>query len=183
MSNLAYVELYDKNDYYQWEGDWELIHGTAYAMSPSPMFNHQFINLKISRQLDEKLDNCPECYAIFETDLELSDDTVLRPDCMVICYEPQERLNKAPEIVFEVISKGTAKRDEHLKFELYQSEGIKYYILVYPVGNKAKVYKLKEDKYVKVGDFTDEHYTFELEKCSIDFDFSFIWRKGVTHQG
>ncbi|MCX6051862.1 MAG: Uma2 family endonuclease [Campylobacterales bacterium] len=177
MSNLAYAEHYNKSDYNQWEGDWELIHGSAYAMSPSPIFDHQFINLKISRQLDEKLDGCSECYAVFETDVEFSEETVVRPDSFVICYEPQDRLNKAPEIIFEVISKSTAKRDEQLKFELYQNEGVKYYILVYPNGKKAKVYKLENFKYVKIGDFTDENYTFELEKCSIDFDFNFIWRK------
>ena len=177
MTNLAYAESYTKDDYYAWEGDWELIYGAPYAMSPSPMFGHQHINMKISRQLDEALDNCSSCYALFETDVEFSDDIVVRPDCMVICYEPQERLNKAPEIVFEIVSKNSAKRDEKLKFELYQDEGVKYYVLVYPEGKKAKVYKLDKSKYVKVGDFTDEKYKFEAKKCSIDFDFSFIWKK------
>ncbi|MEA1955118.1 MAG: Uma2 family endonuclease [Campylobacterota bacterium] len=177
MSNLAYSERYTKDDYNLWEGDWELVYGDAYAMAPSPMFNHQFINGKIYRQLDEKLDNCPSCYAVFETDVEFYEDTIVRPDSMVICYEPQERLNKAPELIFEVISKSTAKRDEILKFDLYQKEGVKYYVLIYPNGKKAKVYKLQDAHYVKEGDFTDETYTFELNKCSIKFDFSFIWRR------
>ncbi len=177
MSNLAYNEKYTKYDYNLWEGDWELVYGDAYAMAPSPMFNHQFISGKIYRQLDEKLDDCSECYAIFETDIEFSEDTVVRPDTMVLCYEPEDRLNKAPEIIFEVISKSTAKRDEILKFDLYQKEGVKYYILVYPNGKKAKVYELQNHKYVKVSDFTDETYSFKIDECVIDFDFSFIWRK------
>ena len=177
MSNLAYEEYYNKNDYDKWDGDWELIYGSPYAMAPSPMFGHQFVNGKIYRQLDESLDNCSSCYALFETDVEFSDDTILKPDSMIICYEPQERLNKSPEIVFEVISKSTAKRDEQLKFEVYQSEGVKYYILVYPSGKKAKVYSLHEGKYIKVGDFSEEKYTFDLKDCSIDFDFNFIWKK------
>ena len=177
MTNLAYEEKYTKYDYEQWEGDWELIDGNAYAMSPSPMFDHQFINGKIYRQLDEKLDNCSFCHAIFETDVEFGEDTIVRPDCMVICYEPKDRLNKAPEIIFEVISKSTAKRDEILKFELYKNEGVKYYILIYPDGKKAKVYKLKSGKYIKEGDFSDENYLFKIKKCDIEFDFSFIWRK------
>jgi Uma2 family endonuclease len=177
MPGLVRMEYYSKYDFYEWEGDWELIEGIPYAMSPSPMYGHQYINGKIYRQLDEKLDNCSFCHAVFETDVEFSDDTVVRPDCMVICYEPKERLNKAPEVIFEIVSKSSAKRDELLKFDLYQSEGVKYYILTYPDGNKAKVYKLENGKYLKVGDFTDEKYEFVLSKCKINFDFNFIWRK------
>ena len=175
--NLAYSEKYTIEDYSTWDGDWELVRGEAYAMTPSPAYDHQYINLKIARQLDEKLDNCQKCHAVIETDVEFSEDTVVRPDSMVICYEPDSKLTKAPVLVFEVISKSTAKRDEILKFDLYQSEGVKYYILVYPENRKAKLYQLIDFKYQKLGDFSDETYTFELGGCDINFDFSFIWRK------
>lgn len=95
----------------------------------------------------------------------------------MICYEPDEWLTKTPEIIFEVISKSTAKRDEVLKFDLYQNEGVKYYILVYPESKKAKVYKLIDFVYRKIGDYSDEIFTFDVDSCKIDFDFSFIWRK------
>ncbi len=177
MSNLQYKEEYTKNDYDNWEGDWELIDGTAYSMSPSPVFGHQYTNLKIARQLDEKLDDCDECYAVIETDWEMSNDTVFRPDSMVICYEPEDRLTKAPEIIFEIVSNSSAKRDEILKFSIYETEAVKYYILVYPDSKKAKVYKLIDYKYKKVGDFENGNYNFESKKCNIDFDFSKIWKK------
>jgi Uma2 family endonuclease len=176
MSNLAYSEHYTKEEYYHWEGDWELIYGTPYAMAPSPMVKHQYINMKIARQLDEVLDHCTLCSALFETDVEFGEDTVVRPDSMVLCFKPNERVTKAPTVIFEVISKTTAKRDEQLKFQLYQEEGVKYYIVVYPDVKKAKVYQLVEGTYTKVGDFTNEHYTFILKECSIEFDFSFIWK-------
>jgi Uma2 family endonuclease len=177
MSNLAYDEKYTVEDYNHWEGDWELIYGDAYAMAPSPMYGHQFVNLKIARQLDEKLDDCSKCHSVIEMDWQISKDSVVRPDSMVICYEPDDRLTKKPEIVFEVTSKSTVRRDEILKFDLYQSEGVKYYILVYPEIKKAKVYQLIDLAYKKIGDFSDEVYTFEAESCKIDFDFNFIWRK------
>ena len=175
--SLAYSEYYTAEDYQAWEGDWELVRGEPYAMSPSPLYDHQHSNGKIYRQLDEQLDNCPECHAVIETDVQLSEDTIVRPDSMVICYEPEDKLSKAPSLVFEVISKSTAKRDELLKFELYQSEGVKYYVLVYPDTNKAKLYQLIDFNYQKIADFTEETYQFDLDKCSIEFDFSFIWRK------
>jgi hypothetical protein len=54
---------------------------------------------------------------------------------------------------------------------------VEYYILVYPEDKKAKLYKLIDFKYRKIGDFTNENYLFQLDNCEIDFDFSFIWRK------
>ncbi len=177
MSSVAYSEKYTIEDYRRWEGDWELIYGDAYAMAPSPMFGHQYTAMKITRQLDEKLDNCPECYAIMEMDWDISTDTVVRPDSMVLCYEPDERLTKRPEIIFEVISPNAAKRDEILKFDLYQNEGVPYYILVYPDLRKAKLYKLIDFEYKKIGDFSDESYSFKTKECEIAFDFGFIWKK------
>ena len=177
MTDPAYSEKYTRQDYQRWDGDWELIEGSAYAMSPSPGYTHQYINGKIYRLLDEQLETCTQCHAVIETDVELSQDTVVRPDSMVICYEPEERLTRAPELVFEVISPTTARRDELLKFELYQTEGVKYYVLAYPDSRKAKVFQLMEGKYRKLGDYSAETITFQLSACQIDFDFNFIWRK------
>ena len=176
MSTLAYSEKYTIDDHRLWDGDWELVYGDAYAMAPSPMYGHQFVSGKIFRQLDEKLDSCKICSAVIEMDWEVSADTVVRPDSMVICYEPEDRLVKRPEIIFEVISPSSSKRDEILKFDLYQNEGVPYYILTYPESKKAKVYKLIDFKYQKINDFSDETYCFETKECTIDFDFNFIWR-------
>jgi Uma2 family endonuclease len=172
-----YIERYAVSDHRQWQGDWELIHGSPYAMTPSPTFTHQRTTGNIYRQLAEAVDECPACHAVFETDVEFSDDTVVRPDCMVICYEPEgERLTRAPELVFEVVSTSSARRDELLKHELYQREGVTHYVLVYPDKRKAKAYRLVDGVYRKVGDFSKETMLFELSECAIDFDFGFIWR-------
>ncbi len=175
MGALKYVEHYSVADYRLWQGDWELLGGFPYAMAPSPSFEHQRISGKIFRQLDEALDGCTQCSAVFETDVVFADDTVVRPDCMVICYQPKGQLTKAPTVIFEVLSPSTAKRDETLKFELYEAEGVRYYALVYGEQQKVKLYLLHNGRYLKVGDFESEHYRFELDRCTIDFDFSKIW--------
>jgi len=171
-----YIELYTLEDYQQWEDNWELIYGYPYAMAPSPLVTHQNINMKIARQLSEELDNCPNCQALFEIDWEVSSDTVVKPDMLVICYEPDEKITKKPELIFEIASKSTIKKDETLKYELYQQEGVAFYVIVYPKKQVAKVYKLKDGRYIKAGDFSNEMYEFSLDDCSINFDFSKIWR-------
>lgn len=174
--SLAYVEHYSVDDYNLWKGDWELIEGMPYAMAPSPMVTHQSINGEIFAQLRDELDDCEECQALFEIDWEVCNDTVVRPDTLVICYEPDEKLTKKPEIIFEVASPSTVTKDEKVKFEIYEREGVKYYILVYPETKVAKAYELKEGRYIKMGDFSDEKTSFSLSDCEIEFDFSKIWR-------
>ena len=55
---LAYVEYYTYEDYKKWEGDWELIDGVPYAMSPFALPSHQFISGRILIQLNKNLENC-----------------------------------------------------------------------------------------------------------------------------
>ncbi|MFN3397747.1 MAG: Uma2 family endonuclease [Sulfurimicrobium sp.] len=178
MSHLAESETYTVQDYLRWEGDWELIHGAPVAMAPSPALGYQQLSAAIFRQLDESLDDCPLCQALFGIDVEFAADTVVRPDVLVICYTPEgERLTRAPDLVFEVVSQTTSRRDEVVKFDLYRSEGVANYVLVYPEAHKAKVYRLIDGEYRKVADFCNETHHFELSKCALDFDFSRLWRR------
>lgn len=172
----TYTEYYTLEDYQHWQDDWELIYGSPYAMAPSPLVTHQSINGKIFLELNKAFTNCPKCQALFEIDWEISSDTVVKPDMLVICYEPDEKLTKKPELIFEIASPSTVKRDETLKFELYQQEGVEFYVIVYPKKQMAKVYRLKDGRYIKAGDFSEEVYEFSLDACGIDFDFSKIWR-------
>lgn len=174
---LAYTEHYTVENYQHWKGDWELVEGVAFAMAPSPSITHQRAGFKITQQLGEKLEACKSCEALYEIDWNISNDTIVRPDVLVICYEPEEKITKAPELIFEVISPATARRDEQLKFELYQREGVPYYVLVYPEQKTARVYGLVDGKYRKVGDFMTDTCIFTLTECQLDFDFYKAWKR------
>jgi len=176
MGALEYIDYYTKDDYYKWEGDWELIYGYPYAMSPFTLLTHQKVSGKILRQLDENLDNCPECSALMEVEVEFNEDTIVRPDTMVVCYPLEKKLTKTPELIFEVVSKSSSRRDESLKFELYEREGVKYYSLVYPDNKKIKIFKLENGKYLKVGDFDEKDSFLYDTKCSITIDFGKIFK-------
>ena len=53
---LENLPQYTYEDYKNWEGDWELIYGQAYTMSPAPMIKHQSISSKMARYLEELFD-------------------------------------------------------------------------------------------------------------------------------
>ena len=96
---------------------------------------------------------------------------------LVICHKPKNEayIKKAPKIIFEILSKTTATKDKNLKYDLYEQEGVEYYIIVDPKEEIAKVYKLLDGRYIKVCDADEESVRFEIKKCSFDFDFSKIW--------
>ena len=172
-----YLPNYTYDDYVEWEGSWELIYGVPYAMAPAPMIKHQAISNKIAWQLQNVLQKCETCQALLPIDWKIGEDTVVQPDNLVICHTPQQDayISKAPKIVFEILSKSTATVDKHLKYELYEAEGVDYYIIVDPKENIAKVYKLKEGKYIKVCDAHEENVDFDLNDCTFTFEFSKIW--------
>jgi len=171
---------YTYNDYKQWDSNaWELIYGIAYAMSPAPMINHQKISNKIGRFLDEIFEECQKCQALLPIDWKISEDTIVQPDNSVICHTPEHEayITKAPKIIFEVLSKSTMKKDTGLKFDLYEREGVEYYVIVDPDERLAKVYKRHEGRFIKMLDASDETFMFELKECtpSKAFEFSKIW--------
>jgi Uma2 family endonuclease len=173
-----YLPNYIYDDYKHWEGDWELISGIAYAMSPAPNITHQEINLNIGSQLKAKLKKCKDCKALLEVDWKVNQDTVVRPDSLVVC-NLQNRgayLSQTPTIIFEVLSPSTKAKDRNLKSLIYSGYGVKYYILVDPAGMFAEVYKLDNGNYRLQGEFKEESYIFELDNgCEIDFSFEDIF--------
>jgi Uma2 family endonuclease len=173
----AYLPHYTANDYAQWEGDWELLDGIPIAMSPAPVINHQYTNTQLSSYLNEQLRNCPNCMVIQEAEWRVHNDTVVRPDTVVICYPPQDYLTKRPELVIEVLSPSTARMDETTKLELYQTEGVPYYMIVDPKKLMAKVYQWHEGRYIKINDFINGRCPLKIGDCEFEFDFDLVFNR------
>ncbi|MFZ5537152.1 MAG: Uma2 family endonuclease [Pseudomonadota bacterium] len=171
-------EHYTVEDYQHWEGDWELIEGHPYAMSPAPVVAHQQLAAGLFQLLAEALDPCPACQALYECDVQFSNETIVRPDLLVVCYPPEgANITRAPELIIEIISPRRARHDEHTKFMLYQAEGVEYYLLAYPDERKVKVYRLIDGAYRKLGDFFDDPCRIHLSKCTLELRFDRAWRR------
>jgi Uma2 family endonuclease len=146
-------------DYLTWDDDqrWELIDGEAFCMSPGPNRLHQKwlgeLFVKFHSYLEGK--PCEVYLAPFDVRLpeysDTSDEetmTVVQPDLMVICDHDKlddRGVKGAPDLVVEIISPSTAKRDITTKYELYQRHGVKEYWLMYPNDRTLLVYRLSED--------------------------------------
>ncbi|BBP42838.1 Uma2 family endonuclease [Thiosulfativibrio zosterae] len=168
---------YKLQDYELWEGRWELIEGIPYAMSPAPSIRHQSVSQRIALQLGNQLQNCQTCQALLPIDWRIAEDTVVQPDNLVVCGEVTgQYLTRAPEIIFEILSPSTASKDRNLKFELYEREGVKYYVIVDPETQVAKLYqRFADGRFVKQIDAEKQQFVFDLGECQLAFDFSLIW--------
>jgi Uma2 family endonuclease len=132
-------------DYCGWSEDerWELIDGEAYDMSPAPTRHHQELVGEIFRQIANFLEGrpCKVYVAPFDVRLPAGDEadaevkTVIQPDISVIC-DPAKLddagCRGAPDWIVEVLSPGTAAKDQIRKRELYERHGVREYWLVHP---------------------------------------------------
>lgn len=176
-TRIEHLPHYTYDDYVQWEGRWELVRGIPFAMTPAPGIRHQSISNNLAWQLKELLAECEHCRALLPVDWKVDEDTIVQPDNLIVCGKLGDAyLTKAPVLIFEILSKSTATKDRITKFNLYEREGVRHYIIVDPEERLAKVYRLYEGRYIKVMDATDESCEFDLGECRIRFEFSEIWK-------
>ncbi len=172
---LALQDLphYTYDDYVQWEGKWELISGIAYAMAPAPSIEHQSISQSIAGELYNALKACDTCRAQLPVDWQISNDTVVQPDNMVICGDMRgtTKLLSTPSVVFEILSPATSHKDRSTKFKLYEAAGVLYYVIVSPDTKVSEIYKLHEKRYLLEAEVVQTSFTFELLECRFVLDF------------
>jgi hypothetical protein len=95
INPLKPAHPYTYKDYLQWppEERWEIIHGVAYAMSPSPNRKHQGVLRELSRQIGVFLLGKPCKLFMAPFDVLLGEpgesveetSTIVQPDLLVLC--------------------------------------------------------------------------------------------------
>ena len=175
---LENLPRYTYKDYTLWDGEWELIDGIIYAMSPSPTEEHQDISKLIAFELYILLKKCKRCKDILAVDWRIDTKTVVCPDNYVVCsdnFEKRKFNQTTPSIIFEILSPSTRKKDETIKFELYEENGVDYYVMIEQNKKSAKIYKLKNAKYEFDKKIKNGKYNFKLNECNIKFNFGNIF--------
>lgn len=140
-SQPRFLPNYSLDDYRQWEGRWELIDGIAVAMTPSPFGPHERIVTRLARFLGNQLETIGcNCEIYTGLDWIVSDHTVVRPDLMLVFGEqPEMHLQRAPDLVVEVLSDATRERDLVAKRALYREHGVREYWIVDPDSRTIEV--------------------------------------------
>ena len=173
---------YTVEDYYNWPEDEriELIDGVIYHVS-MPGIKHQRIvgeiDFAFKTYVKKKKGKCEIFGAGVDVRLDCDDKTMVVPDITVVCQKDKftERyLDGAPDLVVEVLSKSTKKKDMTLKLGKYAEAGVREYWVVDPEKETVIVYKFsREDE----NDADICFYTFANQipvgiwndECIVDF--------------
>jgi len=151
---------YTYADYLTWSWDEmvELIHGRIFKMSPGPGSNHQSIsgNLFVPIWSYFRGKKCKVFSAPYDVRLPHSSKndrdivTVVQPDICVIC-DPSKIDARgclgSPDWIIEILSKHTSSKDIRLKFDVYESSGVKEYWVVHPEEQTVLIYSVENGKY------------------------------------
>jgi len=171
------IPYYTYNDWVHWEGKWELVEGSPIAMSPTPVPLHQRVAAEIRGEFWDALrkSKCTNCRVYDPLDYKIADDTILIPDILIICGEIKKKfLDFPPLVVVEILSPSTALRDRHTKYELYQQQKVKYYIIVDADKKKIEAYMLQNAHYV-LQELSSSYKFFLADDCPINPDFSKVF--------
>ncbi len=102
------------------------------------------------------------------------------PDVIVVCNRDiikRTAIHGAPDLVVEVLSRRTMKKDLGYKKDLYERCGVREYWIVNPFAYSIEIYALKDGKYelINIYTFTPEDEIEELtdeEKEELVHEFS-----------
>ena len=116
----------------------ELIDGVFYDMA-SPTTIHQSIaGFLYTKFLDYVMKNKGPCYpfiAPVDVQLDSDDKTVIQPDVLIVCDRSKYRNGRvfgAPDLVVEVLSPSSKKKDMQIKLSKYYDAGVREYWIVDP---------------------------------------------------
>ena len=131
----------------------ELIDGEHYV-TPSPNTRHQQISLNLTVIIGSWLEANP-IGRLFHApfDVVFSNVDVVEPDLLYLSNQRAAEVitplhvRGTPELVVEIGSPGTRKRDETIKRHLYERSGVSEYWVVDPDTEVVRVYQRTQDKF------------------------------------
>lgn len=130
---------------------YQLIDGEL-IMTPSPLFSHQDLVLKIAVVLKAYVDKKNAGIVIISPmDVYLAETEVYQPDIIFISNDKKEiikdRVHGVPDLVVEVLSPSNAYFDLVHKKNVYEAAGVKEYWIVDPQEKTIEVYENVEGQF------------------------------------
>ncbi len=173
-----YRPHYTYADYCLWEGRWELIEGMPYAMSPAPNSRHQLVATELGSKFSQALKSCKKCKVYQPIDWKITEDTVVQPDLSIVCkpFNTITYLDFPPALIVEILSPSTAMKDRREKFELYETQGVKYYLIIDPAFNKVEIFELIINTY-QAAAVNPATFDFQIDDCTASISFTDLFEE------
>lgn len=129
-------------------------------VSPAPIDIHQSILLEISHRIYSHLDQHPIGeIRIAPYDVHFSKRNIFQPDLIFISNSNLHQIESkglvgVPDLVIEVLSPGTAHKDEGEKKDIYEQYGVQEYYLVNPETKNVQGFILRDKVFVTLNETT-----------------------------
>ena len=140
----------------------ELIDGEHYV-TPSPNTRHQRISGRLYLLIANWLEEHPVGQVFYAPlDVVMSDVDVVEPDLLYVSNERASsvlttlHVRGTPELIIEIASRGTRKRDETIKRSLYDRAGVTEYWVVDPEIDAVRVYCRSGERFGRVVELSRE---------------------------
>lgn len=152
---------------------YELVDGVV-VMSPAASFGHQDIAGEILFQIRSYLEKNPIGRAVTDVDVKLADDLVYRPDVVFLTNEKagrvEVRVTEPPDLVVEIVSPDSRKRDGIAKREDYEAAGVGEYWIIDAEQNTFRFFVLRGDKFVERAEPSDRYVSSILPGFELDLE-------------
>ena len=171
---------YTADDYYALPDDQncELIDGVLYTME-APGFNHQTIVEFVGDALKDhvKRNGGPCLVRMVVQDVKVSKDdkTIVQPDIFVLCDRSKitrQWIYGAPDLIVEVLSKSTKKKDCTVKLDKYRDSGVREYWAIDPKEEMVACYDFEKNLYFPKTYTFDQSVPVGIWEGSYSVDFS-----------
>ena len=168
-------------EYYRFDDDqrYEIIHGNL-LMAPAPDTWHQ----DWSRELTVILAGCvkrTKLGTVFAApvDVVLDAENTVQPDLVFVSSAnlgiiQQRAIFGTPDLLVELVSPASVRRDRYDKKELYARFGVKEYWIGDPANNTLEVLTLKKDRYELHCCAEEKAKLTSLVLAGLEFDLSAI---------
>ena len=164
IDDLDLSRRYTYGDYLMWrfQERVELIRGWIARMSKAPKLKHQKTSMELVRSFLRSVNERPGGCHVFAAPFDVilveaggrpeEAESVVQPDLCVVC-DPHKLEDRgcmgAPDLVVEILSESTAKRDYNDKFRLYEENGVQEYWIASPMADTMEIYHRDErDRFV-----------------------------------
>lgn len=156
----------------------ELIYGRFYV-SPAPTVLHQIIVALLWQHCDAIARSTGGLALLSPVDVALAEHSIVQPDVVYLARERRavvttEGLEGAPNLVVEVLSKGTTRRDRGEKLKLYAESGIEEYWLVDPAERQIEFLVNRSGEFVVVLPEGPRYRSSVLSEVELDLEQ--LWR-------
>ena len=132
----------------------EIIEGELYV-TPSPVVRHQRVARQLVVAFTQHMDRAGGEAFFAPLDVVFTDHDVVEPDVLYLLPEHLDRITGpniqgAPDVVVEISSPGTRRRDLGIKRDLYERFGVSEYWFVDLESDRVEIYRLSAGHYAAV---------------------------------